>query len=486
MNDVSTMNLKAPPGVFDILPKDPKENWRDSHLWNYVEKVIRETAAEYGFQEIRTPIIEKSELFHRGVGETSDIVSKEMYTFEDRGGRHISLRPEGTAPVIRSFVENNLAHNSSYHKLFYIGPMFRYERAQAGRYRQHHQFGAEAIGNQAPEQDAEVIDLLYTTYSRLGLKNLKVMISSLGDKESRDKFRIALKDYLKEHFDQLSEDSKLRFEKNPLRILDSKDAGDRKIVADAPSILDFLSEECEAHFNRVKALLECLDIPFEVNPHIVRGLDYYNRTVFEVVAEELGAQNSIGGGGRYDTLINELGGPRLPALGFGTGIERIIQTMLKQNVSLPEPYRPTLFLIPLGNEAKDACFQITHTLREHHIHVQMDFSGRKLGKVMNYSNQIGAKFVAVIGDKEIETGYVELKNMESGEILPASLRHLTRILRMEANGEDFVRIWNEMNTPFDDPLEAKFFLDKLKSSINNTQKLTEELQIAMKKMETLT
>lgn len=480
------MNLKAPPGVFDILPKDPKENWRDSHLWNYVEKVIRETAAEYGFQEIRTPIIEKSELFSRGVGETSDIVSKEMYTFEDRGGRQISLRPEGTAPVIRSFVENNLAHSSSHHKLFYIGPMFRYERAQAGRYRQHHQFGAEVIGNEAPEQDAEVIDLLYTTYSRLGLKNLKVMISSLGDKESRDKFREALKNYLKDHFDQLSEDSKLRFEKNPLRILDSKDPNDRAIVANAPSILDFLSEECLAHFNRVKALLDCLDIPFEVNPHIVRGLDYYTRTVFEVIAEELGAQNSIGGGGRYDTLIKEFGGPNLPALGFGTGIERIIQAMIKQNVPLPAPYRPTLFFIALGDEAKDACFQIIHSLREYHMNVQMDFSGRKIGKVMNYANQIGAKFIAVVGDKEIETGYVELKNMETGEILPASLRHLVRILRMEGNGEDFVRIWNEMNAPFDDPLEAKFFLDKLKSSITSTQKLTEELQDAMKKMETLT
>ena len=360
------MNIKAPPGVFDILPTDPKTPWKESHLWAYVERVIRKAAAEYGFQEIRTPVLEKTELFQRGVGETSDIVSKEMYTFEDRGGRSLSLRPEGTAPVIRSYIENGLSHQAPAHKFFYIAPMFRYERAQAGRYRQHHQFGAEVIGTQAPEQDAEVIDLLYTTYRRLGLQNLKVMINTLGDKECRLRFRDALKAYFSQYQDQLSEDSKQRLEKNPLRILDSKSPQDQEFIENAPSIQEFLSDEVRAHFEQVQEYLSLLDIPFEINPRLVRGLDYYNRTVFEVAAEELGAQNSIGGGGRYDSLIKELGGPDQPALGFGTGIERIIQTLLKQEAPTPPPYQPSLFLIPLGDKAKRACFQVLHNLRDNY------------------------------------------------------------------------------------------------------------------------
>jgi histidyl-tRNA synthetase len=477
------MNIKAPPGVFDILPKDSKDIWKESHLWNYVEQVVRVTAAQFGFQEIRTPIFEKTELFQRGVGETTDIVSKEMYTFEDRGERMLSLRPEGTAPTIRSFIENNLAHQSPVHKLFYIGPMFRYERAQAGRYRQHHQFGAEVIGTATPGQDAEVIDLLYTTYKRLGLKNLQVMINSIGDQECRSKFREALKNYLKEHYEKLSADSKNRFEKNPLRILDSKDPHDQDIIKNAPSILDFLSPESRLHFEQVQEYLTLLNIPFRINPCLVRGLDYYNRTVFEVTAEELGAQNSIGGGGRYDTLIKQLGGPDLPALGFGTGIERIIQTMIKQEAPLPESYRPAIYFIPLGETAEKTCFKVLHELREERINAQMDFSGRKLGKVMQYANQIGAKFVAVAGNQEIESETIELKNMETGEKFLAPLYHLSRILRIESEGEDLLRIWSDINVPFDHPLEAKFFLDKLKSSIDHTQKLTHELQSAMEKME---
>lgn len=477
------MSIKAPPGVFDILPSDSKDPWKQSHLWAYVERVIRNTATEFGFQEIRTPILEKTELFQRGVGETSDIVSKEMYTFEDRGGRSLSMRPEGTAPTIRSYVENSLSHHSPIHKFFYIGPMFRYERSQAGRYRQHHQFGAEVIGTQSPEQDAEVIDLLHTTYRRLGIQNLKVMINSLGDKECRIRFRDALKEHFGKVKDQLSEDSQNRLEKNPLRILDSKSPKDQEFIENAPSILDYLSEETRTHFEKVQEYLSLLGVTYEINPHLVRGLDYYNRTVFEVTAEELGSQNSIGGGGRYDTLIKELGGPDQPALGFGTGIERIIQTMLKQEVALPEPYKPILFLIPLGDEAKKACFSLLHNLREQRIDVQMDFTGRKLGKVMNYANQIGAKFVAVVGDQELESETVELKNMETGDVVQAPLYHLSRILRIESEGEDLIRLWAEFNAPFEQPLEAQFFHDKIRTSIDHTKKLTKELQDAMEKME---
>lgn len=476
------MSIKAPPGVFDILPRDPKEEWRNSHLWNHVEKVIRETAEEYGYQEIRTPLFERTELFQRGVGETSDIVTKEMYTFQDKGDRSLSLRPEGTAPVARAYIEHHLNHELPIQKFYYIGPMFRYERAQAGRYRQHHQFGVEAIGSSSPEQDAEVIDLLYTLYSRLGLQNLRVKINNLGDAECRNKYRGALQSYLKSYYNELSEDSKKRFEKNPLRILDSKDPRDGEIIAEAPSILEFLSLECKNHFEQVLKSLNALDIPYEINDKIVRGLDYYNRTVFEVVADELGAQNSIGAGGRYDGLIKMLGGPDTPSTGFATGIERVIQTILGQGVSTPAPFRPTIFIIPLGENAKTPCFEILHDLRKQGIKSQMDFTGRKLGKVMGYANQVGAKFVAVIGDNELKTKQVELKNMETGEKILAPVFHLSRILRIEVEGEDFIRVWKEMNAPFEQPLEAEFFLKKLEQSIEGTKNLTQELQSAMKKM----
>jgi len=477
------MDIKAPPGVFDILPKDPKEEWRNSHLWNWVETTIRETAEQYGYQEIRTPIFERTELFKRGVGESTDIVSKEMYTFQDKGERSLTLRPEGTASVARAYVEHRLDHDSPLQKLYYISPMFRYERAQAGRYRQHHQFGAEAIGNASPEQDAEMIDMLYTLYTRLGLKNLKVMVNSIGDVECRKNYREALTLFLQKYFDKLSEDSQRRLEKNPLRILDSKDPEDIKIIANAPSILEFLSPECKEHFAKLLKLLNALEIPYEINDKIVRGLDYYNRTVYEIIASELGSQNSIGGGGRYDHLIETLGGSDTPATGFATGIERIIQSILGQKIPLPTPHRPTLFLIPMGEAAKIPSFQILHNLRKNGIKSQMDFSGRKLGKIMSYANQIGAKFVAVIGDNELETKQVELKNMETGEKILAPIFHLARILRVEVEGEDFIRIWKEMNAPFDQPLEAEFFLKKIIQSIDSTKHLTTELQTAMQKMQ---
>lgn len=477
------MDYKAPPGVFDILPKDPKEKWRCTYLWNYVEETIRGIAEEYGYQEIRTPLFEKTELFKRGVGESSDIVSKEMYTFVDKGSRSLTLRPEGTASVARAYIEHRLDTEAPLQKLYYIGPMFRYERAQAGRYRQHHQFGAEAIGNPSPEQDAEMIDLLYSLYQRLGLKNLRVMLNCIGDAECRQRYRTALIEYLKGFQSQLSEDSQKRLEKNPLRILDSKDPADCAIMEKAPSILEFLSEECKQHFAQLLCLLNALEIPYEINPKIVRGLDYYNRTVYEIVAQELGSQNSIGGGGRYDTLIKTLGGPDAPATGFATGIERIIQTMIGQNVALPEPYRPTIFLIAMGEEAKLSCFRILRELRQHNIRAQMDFSQRKLQKIFGYADQIRAKFVAVVGDNELKSGLIELKNMETGEKRHAPLYRLPKILKMEAEGEDFIRIWKEMNTPFEDPLEAEFFLEKIKHSIDHTKELTLELQAAMKKIE---
>jgi histidyl-tRNA synthetase len=425
------MNLPIAPGVFDILPRCASEPWRSSHLWTYVESMIRKICAEYGLEEIRTPIFERTELFHRGVGDSTDIVSKEMYTFTDKGGRLMSLRPEGTAAVMRSLLENQMHQALPLQKLFYIAPMFRYERTQAGRYRQHHQFGVEVIGNATAEQDVELIDLLYTLYNRLGLKNLKVNINSIGDVESRSAFREALIDYLSERQNELSEDSKHRLQVNPLRILDSKDPADKAITANAPSILDFLNEECKEHFEVVKKRLHQLKIPFEVNHMLVRGLDYYNKTVFEIVAGQLGAQNSMAGGGRYDGLIKTLGGPDLPATGFGSGIERVIQTMLKQEVDIPQPFRTEMFLIAIGDAAFDACFTLLHTLRQEGISSQMDFSGRKIGKMMQYANQIGAKYVAVIGDNELQTKEIELKEMESGTSCKLPLEKLLTYLKQK-------------------------------------------------------
>lgn len=408
------MKFAIPPGVFDLIPRNAQEIWKSSYLWAHVEKIIREAAAQFGYLEIRTPLFERTELFQRGVGATSDIVSKEMYTFIDKGNRSMSLRPEGTAPVIRAFIENNLNNDAPIHKLFYIAPMFRYERSQAGRYRQHHQFGVEAIGNGSPEQDVETIDLLFTVYKRLGLKNLKLCINSLGNVSTRQAYRQALQDYLRPFLSELSHDSVTRFEANPLRILDSKNPRDQEIVAQAPSILDFLNEEERIHFEEVQRLLTVLKIPFEVNPALVRGLDYYNRTVFEVVAGELGAQNSIGGGGRYDGLMQELGGPDLPCFGFGTGLERVIQTMINQGIVLPEPNHPIVFFVPLGEKAKTVCFDVLHELRQNGIASQMDFSGKKVGKVLQYADQIGAKYVVVVGDQELERGQIELKEMLTG------------------------------------------------------------------------
>jgi histidyl-tRNA synthetase len=424
------MKYPSAPGVFDIIPKDPQELWKSSYLWAYVEQVIREVARCYGFQEIRTPIFERTELFLRSVGATSDIVSKEMYTFEDKGSRSMSLRPEGTAPVMRAFVEHQLHQSNPFQKLFYIAPMFRYERTQSGRYRQHHQFGVEAVGNDSAEQDVEVIDLLYSLYQRLGIKNLKLYINSLGEPECREAYRQALKDYLSPHREELSPDSQNRLEINPLRILDSKDPRDREIVAKAPSILDHLNSNAATHFAQVKHLLEVIGIPYEVNSSLVRGLDYYNKTVFEFVAGELGAQNSIGGGGRYDGMLATIGGPDLPAFGFGTGIERIIQTMINQEVPLPKETHPTLFLIPLGEQAKAACFSWIHELRNHSIATQMDFSGKKIGKAMQYADNIRASYVVVVGDHELTQQEVEVKEMVTGHKIKIGMKELIPVLNL--------------------------------------------------------
>lgn len=479
------MTINAPPGVFDILPYDSKEEWRYSHLWQEVEEAIRTVSRDYGYQEIRTPLFERTELFQRGIGETTDIISKEMYTFLDKGNRSLSLRPEGTAPVIRAFIEHRLYQEIPIHKLFYIAPMFRYERSQAGRYRQHHQFGAEAIGNGSAEQDVELIDLLYTLYQRLGMTQLELSINSIGNAATREAYKVALKTYLKTFFDRLSEESQVRFHTNPLRILDSKNPQDQAVLAEAPSILNFLDEECQEHFHQVQQLLNQLKIPYNVSSRLVRGLDYYNKTVFEITSGDLGAQNSIGGGGRYDGLMKDLGGPDLPTIGFGTGIERIIQTLLKQQIPMPPPYRPLLFVIPLGREAMKICFSLVHKLRQEGIAVQMDFSGKKVGKAMQLADKLKARYTIVIGENEMRSQEVDLKEMESGETTKIPLDSLKNILTVEGKFKDFAALWKDVAKPFSNPQEAQFFLKKLKTSIASTSHIAEQLQNAAEMIKTL-
>ncbi len=426
-------NIKAPKGVFDILPEDSNsdDNWKDVSKWQYLESIIKETAKDYGYREIRTPIFERTELFCRGVGETTDIVNKEMYTFEDKGGRSMTLRPEGTAAVMRCHIEKQLQNRCPVQKFYYIGPMFRYERPQAGRFRQHHQFGVEAIGNSSPEQDVEVIDIVYTLYQRLGLKNLSFRLNCVGDAESRQAYRKALMDFLSPKKNQLSKESQERFEKNPMRILDSKDVNDIKILEAVPSILDFLNPSSREHFDAVKKGLEILKIPYELDPSMVRGLDYYTDTVFEIVAGELGAQNSIGGGGRFNNLIRSLGGGDIPAVGYATGLERIIKTMIGQGVAFPEISGPECFFIALGQEAKERCSIIAKALREKHISVEQDFSGKKLKHVMRYANSIKAKFVVVIGDEELKNGMVKIKDMMAHRSYEVAIEDLEKKLTIK-------------------------------------------------------
>lgn len=406
---------QIPKGLYDILPYGADEEWKLSYYWQFLEGVIKELTGEYAYKELRTPIFEKAEVFIRSSGETSDIVKKEMYTFKDKADRLMSLRPEGTASLLRAFVENNIQSLPPPYKFYYIGPMFRYDRPQAGRYRQHHQFGIEAIGNSSYLQDVEAIDLLMELYRRLGLKNLTLNINSVGDLETRKDYKKALQDFLKPNFDELSKESQDRFTKNPLRILDSKEEEDKKFLQNAPSILDFLTPDAKNHFEAVCFSLKELNIPYLINDKLVRGLDYYNHTVFEVVSGKIGAQNSLGGGGRYDGLVKDFGGPDLSAFGFGTGMERIIQTMIEQQIKVSDTSNPFVYFIPLDEASEKLCFKLTLELRHSKIPVENSLSVRKLPKSLQTANNLKVKYVAIIGEDELKTNTILLKDMEKRE-----------------------------------------------------------------------
>lgn len=474
------MDFSALPGVFDIIPFDPKDIWKSSALWEYVEEIMRKHAQSYNFREIRTPVFEKTELFTRGVGEGTDIVSKEMYTFLDKGDRSITLRPEGTASCVRAFIENRLEQSPTSNKFYYIGSFYRYERMQAGRFREFRQFGVEAYGNGTPEQDVEIIDLAFSLYRKLGIRGLNVQLNSIGSGISRANYREALLKHLGRMRSSLSAESQARMDKNPLRVLDSKDPQDIEAVKTAPSILDFLSPEDKLHFVKVQEGLTDLQIPFIINTNLVRGLDYYNKTVFEIVSSDLGAQSSLCGGGRYDGLVKSLGGNDLPSTGFATGIERVLQVMLKQNLLPPAQVGPILYLIPMGEKGKKVAQQLAHVLRQENISVEVDLDDRKVGKAFAKADNMKAHFAAVVGDNEVEKETLELKKLSNQEKSSLHFSSLPRVLKLESEGKKLVEKYLLLTTPFSSEQESKFFLDQIQSDITSMSDATLKLEEAIK------
>jgi histidyl-tRNA synthetase len=400
--------INAPRGTADTLPAD---SWK----WQAVEKIARDVAELYHFSEIRTPIYEHTELFHRGVGETSDIIQKETFTFRPReNSESITLRPEGTAGVVRAAIEHGLvAQEGARAKVYYLGPNFRYERPQHGRFRIHHQFGAEAFGIADPEQDVECILLQMDFYKRCGVKDLSLQINSLGDTESKSRYRDALVKFLAPKASGLSEESQRRLETNPLRILDSKDPRDQEAAQGAPPAAESLSDKSRKHFDRVDELLTKSTVPFNVNSNLVRGFDYYTETLWEVVAGGLGAQNAIGGGGRYDNLVEMLGGRPTPGVGFGSGLERLLLALDAQAVTLPNPRKPLVWLVSLGDPARDFNWQLLADLRAANIPADADLSGRSAKAQFKIADREGATWVITVGDTELASGNVVLKNLKS-------------------------------------------------------------------------
>lgn len=394
-------------GTLDLLPKE-------SCKTQYIEAAVREIAENYGFSEMRTPVFEHTELFQRSVGETTDVVQKEMYTFEDKGGRSITLRPEGTAGAARAFLEHGLFNDALPQKIYYLTSCYRYEKPQAGRLREFHQFGVESFGAGTPAADAEIISLAHAVFRYLGVQNLTLEINSIGCPECRKKFQEALKAYFESYREQLCDTCKSRLERNPMRILDCKSPVCSEIAAGAPKILDYLCDDCRAHFDAVQKYLQAMDIAFTVNPTIVRGLDYYTRTVFEFVSSEIGAQGTVCGGGRYDGLLEELGGKPMPACGFGMGIERLLLLMEAQGVPFPEPKKCDVYLVSMGEEAGLKAAALAEQLREEGLSAQFDTVGRGLKAQMKYADKIGAAYTVALGDAELESRRVNLKNMRDG------------------------------------------------------------------------
>ena len=395
-------------GTEDVLPKE-------SYRWQFVEDVMRKESQVYGFKEIRTPVFEHTELFQRGVGQTTDVVQKEMYTFDTKGGESVTLRPEGTAGAARAVLEHSLENEGLPIKASYFVSCYRYEKPQAGRLREFHQFGIEEYGTQSPIADAEIICVAKSIFDRLGIKQLRLELNSIGCPTCRSEYHKALKEYFGAYKDELCETCNSRLEKNPMRILDCKSPVCSKIAEGAPKITDYLCDECREHFEQVKKYLDAAGVEYVVNPTIVRGLDYYTKTVFEFVTDFIGAQGTVCGGGRYDGLIEELGGKHLPSLGFAMGIERLLMLMDKQGIEIPKPSSCDLYVATMGDKAKEKAFSLIKSVRDCGLIAETDVVGRGLRPQMKYADKIGAKFSLVLGDNEIEQNSAEVKNMSTGE-----------------------------------------------------------------------
>ena len=406
--------IKRQYGTFDILPKDVI-------YWQKIEKVLRDCASKYGFEEIRFPTFEATELFNRGVGDTTDIVQKEMYTFNDREKRSLSLRPEGTACVVRSIIENGLVHEAMPLKLYYIANFFRHEKPQKGRSREFFQFGTELYGADGPIADATVILLAAEVFRKLGVKGVRLHLNSVGCDNCRDDYTKALTDFFESKKESLCPTCKQRLETNPRRILDCKDEGCKKICADAPKTVDYLCDDCKDHFDKLRMLLEESGVDYVVDVKIVRGLDYYNKTVFEFIDESIGAQSTVCGGGRYNKLVGQLGGPELAAVGFGMGITRLIEAMRQSDSLVAERKVPKIYLAPLGDDAKMKCAVLCEALRREGVYAECDMTGRSLKAQMKYSDKLGAEYTLILGDDEIKNGAARLRKMDGGDTVDVEL-----------------------------------------------------------------
>lgn len=399
---------KAIKGTKDVLPKDVHKN-------QYVEATLIDVAERFGYKEIRTPSFEHTQLFQRGVGDTTDVVQKEMYTFDDKGGRSITLRPEGTAGAVRSYLENGLCNEALPQKVCYLGPCFRYEKPQAGRLREFHQFGAECFGTASPLADAELIAFAKLIFDTLNVKDLSLEINSIGCPTCRAEYHKALKEYFAARKDELCATCQDRLDRNPMRILDCKSPICSDIAKDAPVVIDYLCDECREHFEKVQSYLKAMNIEYTINSKIVRGLDYYTKTVFEFVSNAIGSQGTVCGGGRYDGLVEELGGQKTPSLGFAMGLERLMLVLEAQNADMPEPVKPDLFVIAIGDKATLTAIDIVKDMRADGFTALLDLNQRSVRAQMKYADKLNAKYSVIIGDNEVEEGIAKLKNMQTGE-----------------------------------------------------------------------
>lgn len=431
---------KAIKGTKDVLPKDVHKN-------QYIEATALDIASKFGYKEIRTPVFEHTELFQRGVGDTTDVVQKEMYTFDDKGGRSITLRPEGTAGAVRSFLENGLCNEALPQKVCYLTSCYRYEKPQAGRLREFHQFGVECFGTASPLADAEIIALAKSIFDTLGVRDLSLEINSIGCPKCRAEYHKALKEYFASRKDELCDTCKGRLDRNPMRILDCKSPICHEIAQGAPVVIDYLCDECKEHFEKVQKYLDAQNIEYIINPQIVRGLDYYTKTVFEFVSNSIGAQGTVCGGGRYDGLVEELGGQHTASLGFAMGLERLMLLMEAQGCEFPQAEKPDLFIVALGEKATLKALEIAKDMREEGFSALLDLNQRSVRAQMKYADKLGAKFNVVIGDNEVENKIAKLKNMQTGEETEINLDTFVsgfynislndQLADLEINGEEF-------------------------------------------------